>query len=258
MNLRYLLACILTSSVLRLEAQTQSCSIYFESGSSALVQEQQSRLDSLISLFRKGSVVSAVISGHCDSIGSEESNQLLSEQRVLIVVNYFRSAMDSFRFQQHAYGETKPVSPNSSESGRQLNRRVEIRFSIKAEKKEKSPALSEREFKLGESIILTNMNFEGGLAVLLPQSLPAVEELFEVLRTHPSMKIEIAGHVCCYHDYSLSVARAMKICILLMQKGIDGSRLCYEGYGYWKPIASDQTEAGRIKNRRVEIKILAL
>jgi len=70
-----------------------------------------------------------VISGHTDSTGSEQYNQALSERRA----NAVKSALlgmgvSAARMTTVGYGESRPIASNASESGRQLNRRVEIRI----------------------------------------------------------------------------------------------------------------------------------
>ena len=73
------------------------------------------------------------VSGHTDSVGSEASNQTLSEQRAQAVVDYFTDAgIDPSRLHAQGFGETRPVAPNTHQDGadnpdgRAQNRRVEI------------------------------------------------------------------------------------------------------------------------------------
>ena len=68
------------------------------------------------------------IQGHTDSVGSDDYNQKLSEARAASVVNYFvmNHQIDSRRLVARGYGEGSPIASNASESGRELNRRVEF------------------------------------------------------------------------------------------------------------------------------------
>jgi len=69
------------------------------------------------------------IAGHTDSTGSEVSNQKLSERRAESVRNaLIGMGVNPSRLTTVGYGESKPIASNSTESGRQLNRRVEIRI----------------------------------------------------------------------------------------------------------------------------------
>jgi len=71
--------------------------------------------------------VNMAIEGHTDSIGTEEYNQRLSERRVQSVKNYIveKFNIDGKRIKATGYGESRPIADNSTEEGRQRNRRVE-------------------------------------------------------------------------------------------------------------------------------------
>ena len=65
--------------------------------------------------------------GHTDSLGSNADNQLLSERRAQAVMDYFASQnVNPLRLEAYGRGETEPRADNSTEAGRQLNRRVEL------------------------------------------------------------------------------------------------------------------------------------
>lgn len=68
----------------------------------------------------------AIISGHTDSVGSDEYNQRLSENRAKSVKDAIvKEGVDSSRLQVKGYGESRPISDNSTAQGRMENRRVE-------------------------------------------------------------------------------------------------------------------------------------
>ena len=68
--------------------------------------------------------------GHTDSTGSDSYNQALSQRRASSVASYLTSqGVDGRRFYVTGLGETRPIADNGSESGRALNRRVEIQLS---------------------------------------------------------------------------------------------------------------------------------
>ena len=69
------------------------------------------------------------VSGHTDSIGTDAVNQRLSEQRAASVGNYLiGQGVQSARLEMVGFGKTRPIASNDTESGRALNRRVEIRL----------------------------------------------------------------------------------------------------------------------------------
>ncbi len=70
-----------------------------------------------------------MIAGHTDSTGTEVYNQQISDGRALAVKNALTGqGVSSMRMNTIGYGESQPIADNSTESGRQLNRRVEIRI----------------------------------------------------------------------------------------------------------------------------------
>ena len=69
------------------------------------------------------------ISGHTDSIGTNEANRKLSQERAEAVREYLSThSIHVSRVTAKGYGATKPVAPNDTEEGRQRNRRTEFRI----------------------------------------------------------------------------------------------------------------------------------
>ncbi|MEZ5872740.1 MAG: OmpA family protein [Nitratireductor sp.] len=87
-------------------------------------------LDSVAIVLNKYPQTLLDIDGHTDNTGSPQYNQTLSEQRAISVANYLNGRqIDARRLRVIGYGETLPIADNSSDYGRQANRRVEIRIS---------------------------------------------------------------------------------------------------------------------------------
>lgn len=87
-------------------------------------------LDSVAIVLNKYQQTLLDIDGHTDNTGSPQYNQTLSEQRAISVANYLNGRqIDARRLRVIGYGETIPIADNSSDFGRQQNRRVEIRIS---------------------------------------------------------------------------------------------------------------------------------
>ena len=89
-----------------------------------------------------------------------------------------------------------------------------------------------------------------------------LEELFEFLSENASIAVEIGGHTnnIPEHEFCdrLSEARAKAVANFIVSKGIDPKRVLYKGFGKRKPIATNKTKDGRLKNQRVEVKILSI
>lgn len=115
--------------------------------------------------------------------------------------------------------------------------------------------------KKGDKILLENLIFRGGTAFLEKESKPLLEELLEVMKNNPRLRIEIQGHVCCYPNRTnkLSKERAKTVYEYLIDNGIPKSRMRYKDFGGKKPIypMPEKNEQERIANRRVEIEVVA-
>lgn len=254
--------------------------VYFDSGSSEVHVKGKQWIDSVSAILRSATSYSVSIKGYCDSDGSEESNLLLARARSENILEIFQhNKLERSVIDIKSFGEEDPVAENVTESGKRKNRRVEIAItyqlteSINDIKNEddhsdkensvignviSSNSFSSEKLEVGKTLILKNMNFEGGTPVMLPESEPVLKELLKLMKDNPTLEIEIGGHVCCGPDYELSLLRARKVYTYLVGFGIDPKRMIYKGYSFNKSIADERTEEGRIKNRRVEITILKM
>jgi len=108
-----------------------------------------------------------------------------------------------------------------------------------------------------DGFIALNILFETGKSAIQEESLPVVDQIFELLKSDPAIKISIEGHTDNVGDAAtnkkLSTDRAKSVMDALVSKGIDKTRLSFVGWGQEKPVADNRTDEGRSKNRRVEI-----
>lgn len=114
--------------------------------------------------------------------------------------------------------------------------------------------------KPNQVFTLNNLMFEKSKPVLMEDSYLALEKLIGVLLENPSLKIELAGHTDGVGSQkakqTLSFRRVEKIKDFLTEFGIERNRIETVGYGGSRPIAPNNNEENRAKNRRVEIKVL--
>jgi len=101
-----------------------------------------------------------------------------------------------------------------------------------------------------------NVFFETDKYVLLPASFGPLDEVAQIMRDNPYLKLAIAGHTdnagTDEKNQSLSEHRAQAVLDYLLQRGLSKDRISSAGYGCTKPIADNGTPEGRAKNRRVE------
>lgn len=117
-----------TLQTARIGAKFELKNIFFEFGKATLTKESETELDKLYEIMAKSEIV-IELGGHTDSIGSKEANQKLSQDRVNSVKTYLvGKGIDGQRIQAVGYGEEQPVASNSTEKGRAMNRRVEVKI----------------------------------------------------------------------------------------------------------------------------------
>lgn len=111
--------------------------------------------------------------------------------------------------------------------------------------------------KLNDILLRKKVEFETGKDILLPLSIPVLEEALAVLTQAPNLEISIGGHTDNAGDaaanQALSERRAKAVLEWFASKNIGRDRLSSAGFGQTKPIAANTTEQGRAQNRRVEI-----
>lgn len=104
--------------------------VLFDTGRATLKPGAMRTVDQLASFLEKNPARRVLVEGHTDSVGSAESNRVLSQQRADAVrMALADRRIASSRVDTHGMGEDYPVASNDSASGRQQNRRVEIVFS---------------------------------------------------------------------------------------------------------------------------------
>ncbi|MBE0655951.1 MAG: OmpA family protein [Bacteroidales bacterium] len=115
--------------------------------------------------------------------------------------------------------------------------------------------------QVGTKVVLENIYFETGKAILKPESFKQLDQVIEFMESNETLRMEISGHTdntgSMKVNSKLSEDRAKAVVDYLTGKGIAMDRLEWKGYAYTQPIAPNDTAEGRAKNRRVEFKILS-
>lgn len=111
-----------------------------------------------------------------------------------------------------------------------------------------------------KEFVLNDVFFDTGKSTLKPASFKTLNDLVEVLKIKNGMIIEIQGHTDNVgseeSNLKLSEARAFEVRKFLINKGIHENRINFKGYGSTQPIADNDNEEGRSKNRRTSLKVL--
>jgi len=105
--------------------------------------------------------------------------------------------------------------------------------------------------------VFDNLNFESSSTALTPESRPTVDSLAAILKAYPAVSVDLEGYTDSTGDPAankkLSLDRAAAVKNLQVAGGVADSRVTTTGYGPENPIASNDTEDGRAKNRRLEL-----
>jgi len=111
-----------------------------------------------------------------------------------------------------------------------------------------------------KAVVLEGVEFDNDKDTLRPASLTTLDEVATSLKDWSGVRLEVQGHCSDpgteEHNMDLSQRRAAAVKAYLVSQGIDASRLEAKGYGETRPIANNNTEAGRQMNRRVELHVI--
>lgn len=193
----------------------------------------------------------AIIEGYSDEVGTDEYNIQLSQRRAESVVNYLREqfGIDSSRISATGYGKTRPIADNSTEEGKQKNRRIRaiIDCALNVSQISKPP----------EQLCMTlNVEFGTDSAEIKSAFFEEINKVGDYMNKYSMTTAVIEGHTdnsgALEYNMQLSQQRAQSVVDYLADKfGIDRSRLSAKGYGPTRRIAYNTTPEGRQKNRRI-------
>lgn len=114
--------------------------------------------------------------------------------------------------------------------------------------------VTKTEIEISETI-----QFETGRAGILPVSRPILDDVAQVLKDRPDLKIRVEGHTDDQgsddQNLKLSQDRAESVRAYLVGRGVEANRLRAEGLGETRPVDTNRTSQGRARNRRVEFHI---
>lgn len=116
--------------------------------------------------------------------------------------------------------------------------------------------------KTGEKGVLRNIFFRFDSYELEKESRVELNRLVRFMENNPGVQIEIQGYTdnkgTPGYNLNLSNKRVREVYLYLMNAGVDKIRLSYKGYGEMHPVASNESEEGRARNRRIEFVIISV
>ena len=122
--------------------------------------------------------------------------------------------------------------------------------------------LSTKGGKVPKVFTFDNLTFESNSAQITAKARPNVEDLIQIMQAYPTLAIRIEGNTDSTGDDAvndpLSAQRAQAVKDALVKAGIAASRVVTRELGDSKPVASNSTEAGREKNRRIDVVVTKL
>ena len=224
--------------------------VVFDTGSDVLKPQSQLILDSVATGLAKQPGTKVEIRGHTDDIGSEALNLDLSRRRAEAVKAYLvGKGVRAEDLSTVGLGEMQHIAPNDTPEQREQNRRVTMQF------------LEVSRLPPAEELTLRGITFRSGSATLTPADKLIVDSVVGYVQSRPSYAIQVQGHTddrgSDELNQKLSESRAKAVADYLVSKGVDGARLSSAGFGESRPIAANETDAGRAQNRRVTLKFSA-
>jgi OmpA-OmpF porin, OOP family len=110
-----------------------------------------------------------------------------------------------------------------------------------------------------QTFVFDHLNFEQASTQLTPDSQGTVASLSQILKAYPNAHVQLSGHTdntgAADVNQKLSLDRANAVKEMLVSSGIFPDRIATSGYGQDRPIASNDTEDGRARNRRTELTV---
>jgi len=219
--------------------------VYFQFNSD---QVNKSKLTSIKNkLINEASSVNKIC-GYTDSIGNFYYNKDLSERRASKIRDFLSINNEAL------FSNTELIGLGEINAEGATERKVVIYYNQKI-------SYQIRNSKAGENLKINNLNFEPGSEILLPGSIPILNDLLDIMNEFPKLVIAIEGHICCdvNDETNLSGSRAKVVFDFLVQNGITSDRLSHKGFGSTRPIYKlpEQNDVQQISNRRVEIRLVS-
>jgi OOP family OmpA-OmpF porin len=228
--------------------------IQFEIDKGDIQREESERFAVIGTFLAKYPNTTVVIEGHTDNIGTTEHNLELSKHRAESVVNYLveNNHIDRSRLTAVGYGDTRPISDNSTEQGKRENRRINAVVSCVTD-------IEGLQVKPARVTMALEIEFDLLKDEVKPEYREELRKVANFLKANPNVTATVEGHagkiqVTEAKAMEISKRRAENVVTYLVDNfGIDRSRLAAQGFGKTRRFAYSTTLEGQQENRRVNI-----
>ena len=108
-----------------------------------------------------------------------------------------------------------------------------------------------------KTFVFDNLNFQAATTQLTSESQPTVNNLASILKAYPNAQVQLLGHTdntgTPDANQTLSLNRANAVKEILVNQGVKADRISTQGLGQDHPVASNDSDEGRLRNRRTEL-----
>jgi outer membrane protein OmpA-like peptidoglycan-associated protein len=231
--------------------QTQKVEIFFDINVSTLTSSSIQKLESVVENGTKIKIQS--VTAYTDYTGNDSINKALAKSRMEVVSDYLIER--GFPISEMNFpGETYPKNAKRTKDLTHW-RRVDIEYVIIKSEEILFNGIAINNLTEGtlEPIPL-RIEFYNNSGTPKEYSIPEMEKLYAFLYENKQVKIFIRGHVCCMDDYTISFLRAKTVNDYLIKRGIDSTRLKFEGFSNSRPLVNPEiTPEDQQRNRRVDV-----
>lgn len=258
--------------------------VYFDFDKAKLRPESTTALDEMYDILRQQNQIIVEIAGYTDSIGRDNYNRRLSKKRAKAVAKYLvkKKGLTRKRLVAVGYGEKNPRASNSTDEGRQLNRRTEFQVvkMVDQEAYDEKNKVNLAEFDQNESQGQASSKPFAGGQYEIGESLPyqvhfpfgwetqltaysrgRLDLVVAEMKANSSMNLRIHSHAdplgaSLEENRKVSDLRARTVRAYLIDAGIEPHRLEIASYGSERPLLRSNDIGENLVNRRVEFEVL--
>ncbi len=258
-----MLLCLLLSGTIA-KAQKDTVKVYFNRGSSQVNVPMSRLLDRFLADHPELTEDDLIFLSPEATREQYQSDSSLSGKRISNLRNYLlrrKSREAAFSKGLGDYDKATGADPALSDERwiAVIYDRIELNDSL--------PSFDFTTVAEDATVVMENLEFEGGSSILLRKSMPIVYGLLKALQDNPQLKIRLEGHVCCIIETegtaymranTLSFARARAVYEFLVRNGIPANRLSFTGFANSRPLEINGfADISNYRNRRVEIRVLS-